>query len=134
MLQDVEKDTMALHYISGFADLARFISSDIDGDTAIFRRFDSLSSRNLSYLQSELAELEALQKEYDQEDAEESKKADLWQAIRSSSRDWGAFDHGAKDPNSAIKDRLKKRMDLVIAIREKLKEYRKSKHSQSRLS
>jgi hypothetical protein len=124
MQSDVEKDVMALHYISGFGDLAKFIASDHDGDTAIFRRFDSLSSRNLLYLQSELAELECLQRQYDEEDARDSLQADLSAVINSTSRDWSSFDQGANDPNSPVRERLKKRMELVVAIREKLKEYR----------
>lgn len=124
MQPDAEKDVMALHYISGFSDLAKFIASDRDGDTAIFRRFDSLSSRNLLYLQSELAELESLQRQYDEEDAKDSLQADLSAAINSTFRDWSSFNQGANDPNSPVRERLKKRMQLVAAVREKLKEYR----------
>ncbi|KAK5456261.1 hypothetical protein LTS15_005580 [Exophiala xenobiotica] len=84
MRTDIEKDAIKLHYISGFQDLASFISSDIDGDATIFRRFETLSARNLLYLQSEMAELEALQARYDQEDAEEaSKEGSGWSTIRS---------------------------------------------------
>jgi hypothetical protein len=121
---DVEKDVMAFHYVSGFGDLAKFIASDYDGDTAIFRRFDNLSSRNLLYLQSELAELECLQQQYDEEDARDSLQPDLAKHINLASRDWSSFNNGANDLNSPIKERLRKRMELVVAIREKLKEYR----------
>ena len=126
MRADLEKDVMALHYISGFGDLAKFISSDIDGDTAIFRRFDVLSKRNLLLLQAELAELENLQRQYDEEDARDCLQVDLAAAINSSTRDWKAFEEGGKDPNSPLQDRLEKRMKLVIAIRETLKQYRTS--------
>lgn len=118
------EDVMALHYISGFGDLAKFIASDHDGDTAIFRRFDILSARNLLYLQSELAELEYLQCQYDEEDARDGVQAGLSKPINLASRDWSSFNRGANDSNSPINERLKKRMDLVVAIREKLKEYR----------
>ncbi|KIX03631.1 uncharacterized protein Z518_07184 [Rhinocladiella mackenziei CBS 650.93] len=47
----------------------------------------------------------------------------MWHKIGPSTRDWGSFAKGAGAPTS-LGDRLKKRMDLVIAIREKLKEYR----------
>lgn len=124
MQRDMEKNVIAVHYVTGFGDLAKFISSDIDGDTAIFRRFDHLSSRNLLYLQSELAELESLQKLYDEEDANDGFKTSNWKDIRASGRDWAAFDAGAQDINSPIHDRLQKRMALVLKIREKLKEYR----------
>jgi hypothetical protein len=65
MPTDIEKDAIKLHYIGGFQDLASFISSDIDGDATIFKRFETLSARNLLYMQSEIAELEALQTIYD---------------------------------------------------------------------
>ena len=124
MQSDVETDGMALHYVSGFGDLAKFIASDYDGDTAIFRRFDVLSARNLLLLQSELAELESLQRQYDDEDARDSLQAGLAKPINIASRDWSSFNNGVTDPNSPIRERLQKRKDLVIAIRNKLKEYR----------
>lgn len=42
----------------GYPSLARFIASDSDRTSLVFRRFDRLAARNLLYLQSELAELE----------------------------------------------------------------------------
>lgn len=124
MQSDVETDGMALHYVSGFGDLAKFIASDYDGDTAIFRRFDVLSARNLLLLQSELLELERLQRQYDDEDARDSMQPDLAKPINLASRDWSSFMNGVNDPNSPIQERLKKRMELTLAIRDKLKEYR----------
>jgi hypothetical protein len=45
--------------LDGFPSLANFIASDHDRTSLVFRRFDKLAARNLLYLQSELAELEA---------------------------------------------------------------------------
>ncbi|KAK5217409.1 hypothetical protein LTR72_009526 [Exophiala xenobiotica] len=124
---DIEKDAIKLHYISGFQDLASFISSDIDGDATIFRRFETLSARNLLYLQSEMAELEALQARYDKEDAEEaSKEGSGWSTIRSCGKDWNAFEREANSPTPSTRDHFKKRMELVLTIRSKLKEYREA--------
>ena len=63
------KDSTAqICYVKGYPSLAAFIASDSDKSTAIYRRFDRLSARNLLYLQSELVELEAQQDALDEED------------------------------------------------------------------
>ena len=59
MHSDVENDAVKISYLKGYPSLAAFIASDKDKSTVIYRRFDRLSARNLLYLQSELAELEA---------------------------------------------------------------------------
>lgn len=92
------------------------MASDRDKSTAIYRRFDRLSARNLLYLQSELAELEARQDEFDQEDLQD----DNLEAKRSA-RDWHFFEVRAEVPDN---EREKRRMSLVKEIREKMKEYR----------
>jgi hypothetical protein len=45
--------------LDGFPSLSDFIASDHDRTSLVFRRFDRLAARNLLYLQSELAALEA---------------------------------------------------------------------------
>lgn len=72
--------------IDGFPQVADKIASDPDKTTMIYRRFDRLSARNLLLLQSELAQLEALQNRYDTEDL---KKRD--QITIDCHRDWGEF-------------------------------------------
>jgi hypothetical protein len=57
-----------IHHLDGFPSLAAFIASDRDRSTLIYKRFDELAARNLLYLQSELAELHAKQRAFDQED------------------------------------------------------------------
>jgi hypothetical protein len=54
---DVE--TGRIRPLDGFPSLADFIASDHDRTSLVFKRFDKLAARNLLYLQSELAELEA---------------------------------------------------------------------------
>lgn len=51
--------------LSGFPSLVAFIASDRDRTTLIYKRFDELAARNLLYLQSELAKLQAQQHLYD---------------------------------------------------------------------
>ena len=47
--------------LDGYPSLAADIANDPDRTSLVFRRFDKLAVRNLLYLQSELAELEAMQ-------------------------------------------------------------------------
>jgi hypothetical protein len=54
-------------YPMGYPRFAAFIANDEDRSTTIFRRFQRLSARNLLYLESELAYLEAEQDRLDQE-------------------------------------------------------------------
>jgi hypothetical protein len=105
-------------YIKGYASLAAFIAEDRDKSTAIFRRFDRLSARNLLYLQSELAELEAKQDAFDKEDFKAGTEE------KASARSWPIFKQRAEENNK----REKERMDLVKEIRGKIKEYRQSVH------
>jgi hypothetical protein len=114
MVNDVEKDVFEVVYVKGYPSLAAFIASDRDKSTAIYRRFDRLSARNLLYLQSELQELEERQDAFDAEDLhgglQEKKSARNWQVLKKK----------AKQQNN---EREKKRLDLVFEIRDKLKEY-----------
>lgn len=115
MNADVENDAVKVHYLIGYPSLAAFIASDKNNTTAIFRRFDRLGARNLLYLQSELAELEARQDAFDAQDLKTlttDQKGDL--------RDWKVFAEQAKDDNNV---RDKERMQLIKEIREKMKEY-----------
>lgn len=118
MNRDVERDTIEVTYTKGYPSLAEFIASDYDHSTFVFKRFDRLSARNLLYLQSELADLEALQDEYDREDLTASLDE------KSSRRDWKAFQARARD--AANFPREQKRMKLAKDIREKLKEYKET--------
>lgn len=52
-------------YVMGYPRYAAFIANDEDRSTTIYRRFERLSARNLLYLETELAELEASQDRLD---------------------------------------------------------------------
>jgi hypothetical protein len=54
--------------LDGYPSLTRFIASDHDRTTLVFKRFDSLAIRNLLHIQSELAELQARQDASDSKD------------------------------------------------------------------
>ncbi|KAH6880395.1 hypothetical protein B0T10DRAFT_495357 [Thelonectria olida] len=98
-------------HIDGFPSLAAFVSSDIDGTSAIFKRFNQLAARNLLLLQSELAELEFKLNAYDQEDQQTT------EALQSL-RNWEAY----KSRHGTDSDRMK----LLTQIRTTLREYREA--------
>src|SRR5271156_3489251 len=81
----------AREYPEGHADFSAYIA--IDPDLEIFRRFTKLSARNLLYLQSELASLEAWFDDFDREDeqkllhASQDEKMDI--SLRN--RNWESF-------------------------------------------
>jgi hypothetical protein len=54
--------------VDGFARSAAFIVRDKDKASALFRRFDTTSMRNLLYLQARVASLKARQEAFDKED------------------------------------------------------------------
>jgi hypothetical protein len=103
----------------GFIAVTATIASEPDKSTTIFRRFDALSARNLLFYQAELAELEELQKQYDEEDQKARDEASI-----ECQRDWEAFVRCAKNEG-----REKRKMDLAIEIRTTLEKYRKHQTS-----
>ena len=100
-----------MDYVKGYPSLAAFIASDCDKSTAIYRRFDRLSARNLLYLQSELLELDAL-------DAEDSRGLI---EDKESSRNWQSLQRKAAEPGNT---RQKERVEVLKEIRTLMKEYR----------
>lgn len=117
MCPDVEDGGIQVHHLKGYPSLAAFIASDKDKSTAIYRRFDRLSARNLLRFQSELAELEAQQDALDEEDFHATTEE---KGILGS---WIVFSEKAAEPGNI---RERERMELAREIREKLKEYRKN--------
>jgi len=103
------------HRREGFADVARWITLDPDNETLIYRKFDELAARNLLYLQSELLVLENQLNELDVRDAL-SEDMDLKDAART----WETMMHRYETSN----EETRVRMDLIMRIRTKLKEYR----------
>jgi hypothetical protein len=102
MHSDPEKDAVELKYVHGYPSLADFIASDPEHSTAIYRRFDFLSARNLLFLQSEVVELEADLRRFDQEDLRNTQTEDS-----DSARDFKTFHEKAKDAQSGEAKRLK---------------------------
>ncbi|KIW94163.1 uncharacterized protein Z519_05479 [Cladophialophora bantiana CBS 173.52] len=102
MRPDIEKNIITVHYISGYADLANLISSDAD------------------------AELEAKLQDIDQQDERDFQERESWPMVSLASRNWGVLVQEANTPHSPMQARLRERMDLIITIRQKLKQYREA--------
>ena len=119
---DIELGSQDVKSKRGFALVASKVASDADKTTTIYRRFDELSARNLLFYQVELAELEEQLKEYDEEDSQARDEASV-----ECQRDWSEFERSAGE--GVVRE--KKRMELVMKIREKLEKYRKKKHKSS---
>ncbi|GES58894.1 hypothetical protein ATEIFO6365_0003017700 [Aspergillus terreus] len=109
----------------GFADVARWIALDPDNETFIYRKFDELAAQNLLYLQAEILVLEKELNKLDVNDAN-SDDMDLRDAIRT----WETLTQ-RYDAND---EKARSRMDLVIRIREKLKEYHEALLLQSEIA
>jgi hypothetical protein len=100
--------------------LSEFIAEDQDHSAVIFKRFDLVAARNLLYLQSELADLQAQQEELDGEDLRDARVVSDYQDLQKAGRDWSTSRQRSKnDP------KFKKRMKLIGLIRKKMKQYRK---------
>jgi hypothetical protein len=115
MRNDSEKDVVEVNYVVGYPSLATFIARDPDHSTAIYRRFDRLSARNLLHLQAELATLEKRQDELDKQDLM-SDKLDA----KEKARNWDTL---LAQAESGSDDEAEERVKTAKAIREKIKEY-----------
>jgi len=100
----------------GYASLASFIARDPDSETFIYRKFDELSARNLLYLQSELLSLEKKLIKLD-DDVQRSDDPDIHDAART----WEELSRQVEDGDREAKEK----MEVIIQIRQKIKEYRK---------
>ena len=78
-------------YVHGFGSLAAFIADDEDHATSIYKRFNGLAARNLLYYQSELAELAALQQQYDIEDCDGLEDGMKAFTVRRYNQNWNAI-------------------------------------------
>ena len=115
MPSDPEHGKIENRYITGYPSLAAFIASDPDKSTAIYRRFDRLSARNLLCLQSELVELEARQDHLDAAYRARSTKE------QAGARDWKIAKERAESDEAPEEDR--ERVEIALEIRRKMKEY-----------
>ncbi|KAI4261280.1 MAG: hypothetical protein L6R42_003516 [Xanthoria sp. 1 TBL-2021] len=108
--------------LPGYPSFAHFVSQD--GDASIYRRYESLSARNLLYLQSELHELEGQLEELDAADVKERDSDD--DESRKIARLWHHY--AQADNERALRHRA-----LQAKIRPKIKEYHEALVLESRV-
>lgn len=104
-------------HTSGYAALARFIASDHDKSTAVYRRFDRLAARNLLYLQGQLNNLEQRLDELDAQDLQGGSTADV-----EATRDLALLQRRATAGDAGARERL----GLLDEISVKLAAYSQS--------
>jgi hypothetical protein len=104
-------------YPVGYPRFAAFIAHNEGRSTTIFRRFQRLSARNILYLESELAYLEA---EQDRLDQESKKDRDLTLSMKS----WNLLCLQAtpprEEPKSETEATRQRRLQLEAAAQERL--------------
>ena len=100
-----------LRRLEGYPSFAEFIAKD--KDAAIYRRYASLSARNLLYQQSELHQLEKQAAELDQEEAKDIENQNAQQAARY----WANYANDTSGPGCV-------RRTLQDEIKVKMKAYR----------
>jgi hypothetical protein len=99
--------------LHGYPTFAAFVTRD--QDAAIYRKFESLSARNLLYLQSEIHELQGQLEELDDADAKSSSFE-----VEGVARAWHHY-------SAEMNTHARKHRELQEKIRVKIKEYRKSR-------
>ena len=97
--------------LRGYPSFAEFIAKD--KDAAIYRRYESLSARNLLYQQSELHQLEKQAAELDDQEAREIENENAQQAARY----WDFYANDTSGPGCV-------RRVLQDEIKVKMKAYR----------
>ena len=93
--------------LEGYPSFAEFIAKD--KDAAIYRRYESLSARNLLYQQSELHELEKQAAELDEKEVEKIEEENAQQAARY----WSHYVNDQSPEGSArraLQDKIKVKM------------------------
>ncbi|KAK6397292.1 hypothetical protein LTR65_006266 [Meristemomyces frigidus] len=122
--QDEERLEWSPEYAPGFAEVSAFISSDTEG--GLYRRFRELSARNILYMQSELASLEADLLAMDREDLANTDTAQRMMNERAA-KDWDTLStlSGSNGPQPA-NVRQKRRMGYIMSMRRLVKAYQKA--------
>ncbi|PQE24158.1 chorismate mutase protein [Rutstroemia sp. NJR-2017a BVV2] len=117
---DVEAKNLKPEYLPGFAEFSHFIASD-DVFT-IYRRFETLSARNILYLQSELQSLECQLQKLDEEDAaliNSGATGAEKDHVEEAARVWESF---SAQVDAGVERQVAK-MKVLRRVREVMKEY-----------
>lgn len=101
----------------GYTAAASWLARDPDNETLVFRKFDRLTALNLLYLQSEILELE---KRLDDMHLETVISYDM--DLKDAASTWETLVSQCQQQNH--RQDARERMDLIMELRTKLKEYR----------
>lgn len=110
----------------GYVAAASFIAADPDDETLIFRKFNKLAALNLLYLQSEMLDLEAQIDNMHIAVLESYKEpSNIGMPVISAASTWETLVRQSDPTTKDFRQDAKEKMDLIMRLREKLKEYRK---------
>lgn len=116
-----EEEERSQNRFGGYTAAASWLASDPDNETLVFRKFDDLAALSLLYMQSEILEMQKKVRDMHKATVD-SYDMDL----RDAARTWETLVLQSKPGHDFRKD-AKERMDLILDLRMKLKEYRKSR-------
>ncbi|KAK1850353.1 hypothetical protein CCHR01_06978 [Colletotrichum chrysophilum] len=114
---------------SGYLTAASWLARDVDNETLIFRKFDTLSAANLLYMQSEILELEK-RLEHMHLITVQSDDMDL----RDAASTWETLIEQSRAGATSFRQDAKARMDLIRELRERLREYHEMLLLQSQIA
>lgn len=116
--EDIELKRLKRH--GGYSAAASWLASDPDDEALVFRKFNRLAALNLLYMQSEVLELE---KTVDAMHLSTVDGHDM--GLKDAARTWETLIRQCQ-PGSEFRSDAKERMDLILELRKKLKDYRTS--------
>ncbi|KAJ0383122.1 hypothetical protein COL922a_011118 [Colletotrichum nupharicola] len=111
----------------GYLAAASWLARDVDNETLIFRKFDTLSAANLLYLQSEILELE---KRLDNFHLVTVRGNDM--DLKDAASTWETLVEQSRTGATRFRQDAKEQIDLIKELREKLREYRKPSNPAAR--
>lgn len=96
----------------GFADVARWVALDPDGETSVYRKFGELRARSLLYKQCRLADLERRLREADQHDAETDDME-----VKDAARTWETLVRQCEAGSEHARARMQLIEDMEVALK-----------------
>lgn len=126
---DPEKGRMPKKYLDGLPTLSAFLASS--PDLQVFQRFSRLATRNLLYLQAEMADIEARLDHFDADDLAMSRTSN-WREenrVQRNAHCWETFRTRAENGD----EQERARMDLILQLRKAMAEYQDALIRQSKV-
>ncbi|KAI0467136.1 hypothetical protein F4859DRAFT_518350 [Xylaria cf. heliscus] len=116
---------------AGYSQWASWIASDADNEPFVFRKFDELAALNLLYLQSEMLSIEAELRRLDQEDVrqpniESINAARQWEILVVQCAPSELSDTELSNTELKARVRARRRMELILKLRTRIKEYQEA--------